>query len=98
MPEIARFRRSLCAALALAAFAAAGLAATARAEYGEITHFGAFGKGEAQFDTEEEEAGFGVNTKNNDVYVADLPDAKDEFRIQRFNPNAKGEYGNPVAT
>jgi hypothetical protein len=98
MPELACFRRRLCAALALAAFAAAGLAATAHAEYGEITHFGAFGKGEAQFDTEEEEAGFGVNTKNNDVYVADLPDAKDEFRIQRFNPNTKGEYGKPVAT
>ena len=77
---------------------AAGLAATAHAEYGEIAHFGAFGKGEAQFDTEEEEAGFGVNATNNDVYVADLPDAKDEFRIQRFDPNAKGEYGKPVAT
>jgi len=98
MPELASFRRRLCAALALAALAAAGLAATAHAEYGEITHFGAFGKGEAQFDTEEEEAGFGVNAENNDVYVADLPDAKDEFRIQRFDPNEKGEYGKPVAT
>jgi hypothetical protein len=98
MPELASFRRRLCAALMLALLAAAGLAATAHAEYGEITHFGAFGKGEAQFDTEEEESGFGVNTMNNDVYVADLPDAKDEFRIQRFDPNAKGEYGKPVAT
>ena len=98
MPELACFRSRLCAAFTLAAFAAAGLAATAHAEYGEIARFGAAGVGEGQFATSEEEAGFGVNTKNNDIYVADLPDAKSEFRIQRFDPNAKGEYGKPVAT
>ena len=92
------FRRRLCAALALAALAAAGLAATARAEYGEIARFGALGNGEGQFATGEEEAEFGVNTENDDIYVADLPDEKNEFRIQRFDPNEKGEYGKPVAT
>jgi hypothetical protein len=108
MPDFASLCRRLSAALALVLLVAAGTAGTAvaaQAEYGEIGRFGAAGIGEGQFQTQDEEYGgasFGVNPTNNDVYVVDLPNEKPfkngEFRIQRFDPNAKGEYGKPVAT
>jgi hypothetical protein len=99
MSDLARFCRRLCAALALAALAAGGAAVAAQAEYGEIGRFGAAGVGEGQFETNED-ATFGVNPINNDIYVVDLwKPEKNEFRIQRFDPNSKGEYpSKPTAT
>jgi hypothetical protein len=98
MPDLARFWRRLSAVLALALLAAAGTAAAAQAEYGEIQRFGSAGTGEGQFETQEA-GGFGVNPKNNDIYVVDLVNAENNtFRIQRFDPNSKGEYGKPVAS
>ena len=99
MSDLARFCRRLCAALALAAAAAGGTAVAAQAEYGELTRFGAAGTGEGQFETSED-ASFGVNPVNNDLYVVDLwKPEKNEFRIQRFDPNSQGEYPTkPTAT
>lgn len=103
MSDLARFCRRLGAALALAVVVAGGTAVAAQAEYGEIGRFGSAGSGEGQFETAED-ASFGVNPTNNDVYVVDLVknkagETENEFRIQRFDPNSKGEYpAKPTAT
>jgi hypothetical protein len=120
MPDLARFCRRLAAVVSLTLLAVAGTAVAAQAEgYGEIeaARFGSPGAGEGQFETQEA-AGFGVDPTNNDVYVVDLPETgkikpggtgkekfkPNEFLIQRFDPNSKGEYvnsknepGKPVA-
>jgi hypothetical protein len=97
LSDFAGFRRRLLAALGLAVLAAAGTAGAAQADnYGEIAHFGAKGTGSGEFDTSEG-AGFGVDPTTNDVYVADLPDENDEFRIQRFDPSGPGGAYEPVA-
>jgi hypothetical protein len=99
MSDPARFCRRICAALALAVATAGCTAVAAQAEYGEIAHLGSEGTGKGQFETSED-AAFGVNPENNDIYVVDLwKPAKNEFRIQRFDPNGKGEYSSePTAT
>jgi hypothetical protein len=88
-------RRSLVALAALAA-AAALLAATPGAAgatgYGELAHFGSAGLAAGQFTATEEASAFGVDPTDNSVYVTDLPDENEEFRLQKFTPNAKGEY------
>ncbi len=113
MPDLARFCRRLATTVSLTLLAAAGTAVAAQAEgYGEIeaARFGSLGAGEGQFETQEA-AGFGVDPTNNDVYVVDLPETgkvkpggtgkekfkPNEFIVQRFDPNSKGEYGKPVA-
>lgn len=84
-------RWSLVMLMALLASAAA-LPATAAAAYGEIGHFGSAGLGTGQFQATEEASAFGVDPTDNSVYVTDLPDENEEFRIQKFSPNEKGEY------
>ncbi len=96
MSDLARFCRRLPALLALAGVAAACTAGVAQADnYGEIGHFGSLGRGSGQIEpgTETSQSGIGVDTSDNNVYVVDNPNPqKDEYRIQRFAPNEKGEY------
>jgi len=73
--------------------ASAAIAGSADASsYGELGHFGTAGSGAGQFDATEEASAFGVDPTDNSVYVADLPDENEEFRIQKFTANEKGEY------
>jgi len=60
-------------------------AAAAQASYGEIGHFGGEkGTEPGHLEPSSEAAAFGVNPKDNSVYVVDLPDEKNEYRIQKF--------------
>lgn len=87
--------RRLLAVFAAAVLTAGATSAVAQADnYGEIGHpFGERGAGPGQFTSVPGYVNaFGVDpTDNNSVYVADNP-KKNEYRIQKFSPNAKGEY------
>jgi hypothetical protein len=87
--------RRLLSVFAAAVLMAAATGAVAQADnYGEIGHpFGERGTGPGQFTSVPGYVNaFGVDpTDNNSVYVADNP-KKNEYRIQKFSPNAKGEY------
>jgi len=93
MSDLVSLVRRLTVALALSVAAIAMTAVAAQADsYGEITHFGSAGKGVGQLEPFEAVAGLGVDPTDNSVYVVDLPDEKDEFRLQKFTANSKGEY------
>jgi hypothetical protein len=91
MPELARAFQRLSVALAGAALAVASTATVAQASYGEIGHFGGkFGPLSGEFEPSFEANDIGVNPENNSVYVVDLPDEKNEFRIQKFEAKSGG--------
>jgi hypothetical protein len=93
MSDLVSLVRRLTATLALSAFAVAMTAGAAQADnYGEIASFGSAGKGTGQLEPFEEAAGMGVDPTDNSVYVVDLPDEKDEFRLQKFTVNGEGKY------
>jgi hypothetical protein len=86
--------RPLLAALAGALLTTAATGAIAHADsYGEIGHpFGERGTGPGQFTSVPGYVNaFGVDPTDNSVYVADNP-KKNEYRVQKFSANAKGEY------
>ncbi|HXB65506.1 MAG TPA: hypothetical protein VNV42_11600 [Solirubrobacteraceae bacterium] len=90
--------RGLLALLAGVLLMTTATATVARADsYGEIGHpFGERGTGPGQFKSiPSTTVGFGVDpADNNSVYVVDSPNLeKNEYRIQKFSANAKGEYG-----
>jgi hypothetical protein len=66
-------------------------AAAQATSYGEIQRFGAKGTALGQFN--EPEPAFGVDTKNNDIYVVDNPKGGKTFRIQEFSDEKeKGKW------
>jgi hypothetical protein len=87
--------RRLLAVFAAAVLTAGATGAVAQADnYGEIGHpFGEKGTSSGQFTSVPGYVNaFGVDpTDNNSVYVADNP-KKNEYRIQKFSPDAQGEY------
>jgi hypothetical protein len=93
LPDPASVVRRLSAVLAgaLALFAATAVAA--QASYGEIEHFGGEkGTGAGQFEPASEAEDIGVDPKEqNSVFVLDLPDEKNEYRIQKFE-KIDGKY------
>ncbi len=94
MPQQRRQRRNLLAAFAPALLAVALLAPGAdAAPFGEISHTGSRGTGLGQLSVFPSETdAIGVDPSDNSVYVVDLPDEKNEFRIQKFSTNEKGEF------
>ena len=92
MPAQPNGFRRLLGPLALALVLMGVLASTASAaSFGEIGRIGSKGTGNGQFSVSEETDGFGVDPTDNSVYVVDLPDEKNEFRLQKFSSNEKGE-------
>jgi hypothetical protein len=92
MPELASVFRRLSVVLAGAVVASVSTAAVAQASYGEIGHFGGkAGPLAGEFEPSFEANDIGVNPGNNSVYVVDLPDEKNEFRIQKFEAK-NGSY------
>jgi hypothetical protein len=85
--------RRLSTMLTGAVLIAAATAAVAQASYGEVEHFGGVqGSGPGQFEAEEA-AAIGVDPTNNSVYVVDMPDEENIFRIQKFEKLTKeGKY------
>jgi hypothetical protein len=92
MSDSLRLVRRLAALLAGSLTMVVASSASAQASYGEITHFGSKGTGSGQFESSEEASAIGVDPRDNSVYVVDLPDEKDEFRLQKFQANAEGQY------
>jgi hypothetical protein len=91
MPHPVSVLRRLSAVLAGAMLVAAATAAAAQASYGEIGRFGGVrGAGAGQFEAKEA-AAIGVDPENNSVFVVDLPDENNEFRIQKFE-DIGGKY------
>lgn len=69
---------------------AGAIASVARAtSYGELRRFGARGVGAGGLEATEEASAFGVDPTDNSVYVADLPDETNKFRIQKFSAGEK---------
>ena len=97
MPTSSRAARTLLPLLVVA-FAALGVSAApalaASPGYGQITTFGSKGPGSGQLEGSAEGSGIGVDPRNNSVYTVDLPgeNEKNEFRLQKFEANSKGEY------
>jgi hypothetical protein len=87
----ALWRLSMILAGALLTVAATAAVAAASG-YGELQHFGTAGTRLGELEATEEAAAFGIDPTDNSVYVADLPDQNEEFRMQKFSANAKGEY------
>lgn len=93
MPE----RHHIPCLLLLIALLAVGLqgASTASADpFGELGHLSGGTKGTApgEFKLGLETRAFGVDPTDNSVYIVDLPNpAKNEFRLQKFSSNSKGE-------
>jgi hypothetical protein len=85
--------RRLLALFAGVLVTAAATATAAQASYGEIGHFGGVrGTGAGQFEAQYE-AAIGVDPENNSVYVVDMPDEENIFRIQKFEKLTKeGSY------
>lgn len=93
MSDFASVLRRFVAAFGGVLLTAGATAAVAQASYGEIGHFGGVrGTGAGQFEASEEANVIGVDpSEGNSVFVGDLPDEKNEFRIQKF-VNSGGGY------
>jgi hypothetical protein len=85
MPDLTSALRRLSAIAAGVTVAIGASTAVAQASYGELTHFGGTkGAGLGELEPIPEANVIGVDPTENSVFVVDLPDEKNEFRIQKF--------------
>jgi len=91
MSHAATVLRRLVVVLTGALLVAAATTAAAQASYGEIGRFGGVrGTEPGQFEAREA-AAIGVDPGTNSVFVVDMPDEENEFRIQKFE-DIGGKY------
>jgi hypothetical protein len=94
MPERHHIPRLLLLLIALLAVGLLGASAASADPFGELGHLSGGTKGTApgEFKLGAETRAFGVDPTDNSVYIVDLPNpTKNEFRLQKFSSNSKGE-------
>jgi hypothetical protein len=94
MPERHHTPRLLLLLIASLAIGLLGASAANADPFGELGHLsgGPSGTAAGEFKLGEETRAFGVDPTDNSVYIVDLPNpAKNEFRLQKFSSNSKGE-------